>query len=245
MIRILRETSQSNIYISFIIYNMSTNMRTSYREHYCNINIWHQMKDMKIKNIFSAPNGSEHSFCISNENKLYAVGRNDRNQFGIQTNTKMNNQWTPIKSSLSIQKVATSWWYTTFLTTTGKIHVAGDDLFGGGLGLGKDINSPNIQEIQIKKKFKDIYCGYLHTLAIDDNYCVWSWGYGEDGSLGHGDDNNRYLPTKIQYFIQNNIKIGKICCGVLHNILLSLNNKVLIFLCCVLSVIYKYILINK
>ncbi len=37
--------------------------------HYNNINIWHQIKDMKIKNIFAAQNGSEHSFCISNENK--------------------------------------------------------------------------------------------------------------------------------------------------------------------------------
>ncbi len=90
-----------------------------------------------------------------------------------------------------------------------------------------------------------MYGGRGHTLAIDDNYGVWSWGYGGDGSLGHGDDNNRYSPTRIQYFIQNNIKIAKICCGAWHNILLSLNNKVLIFLCCVLSVIYKYILINK
>ncbi len=34
---------------------------------------------------------------------------------------------------------------------------------------------------------------------------------GTYGRLGHGDDNDRYLATKIQYFIQHNIKIGKIC----------------------------------
>eukprot|EP00483_Globobulimina_turgida_P003614 UN03620 len=188
------------------------------------------MKDMKIKNIFSAPNGSDHSFCISNENKLYAVGWNKNNQFGITTNQDNNNKWTPINTTLSIQKVATAVYYTTFLSDNGKIYVAGYDHGLGGLGLGKNIkSSPNIQQIQIKIKFKDIYCGCSHTLPLDDNYGVWSWGDGCYGSLGHGDDNNRYSPTRIQYFIQNNIKIGKICCGFRHNVLLSLNKKVYCF----------------
>ncbi len=210
--------------------------------HYNNINIWHQTKDMKIKNIFAAPNESGHSFCISNENKLYAVGRNDSNQFGIETDEENNYKWIPINTTLSIQKVATARFYTTFLSTNGKIYVAGyDDGVRGVLGLGEGIeSSPNIQEIQIKIKFKDIYCGFAHTLAIDDNYGVWSWGEGGDGSLGHGDGNNRYFPTRIQYFIQNNIKIAKICCGYWHNILLSLNKKVLFFLCCVYLFLYCF-----
>eukprot|EP00483_Globobulimina_turgida_P011876 UN11898 len=100
---------------------------------------------MKIKNIFSSP-ASWHSFCISDENKLYAVGCNKYNTFGQETNKEKNNKWTQINTLLSIQKVATANRYTTFLSTNGTIFVAGYDYGKGGLGLGKDIrSSPNIQ----------------------------------------------------------------------------------------------------
>eukprot|EP01084_Bolivina_argentea_P036356 67284_1 len=188
--------------------------------HCSNGKTWTTMKDMQINRIYSVPNGSDTAFCMTFDNKLYAVSK--------------KNKWIHITSStlLNIKNVSSAQNYTTFLSENGKIYVTGRDSFrrGGGLGLGKETKNVSvITKIQIKTKFKDIYCGEHHTLAIDNNYCVWSWGYGKYGQLGNGDTNNRYIPTKIKKLL--NIKIRKICCGWTHNILLSFDGKIYLFGC--------------
>jgi alpha-tubulin suppressor-like RCC1 family protein len=46
---------------------------------------------------------------------------------------------------------------------------------------------------------------------------VFSWGYGEDGQLGHGDTNDYLLPREIEYFKRANIKASFIACGHSHS----------------------------
>eukprot|EP01084_Bolivina_argentea_P275922 470654_1 len=75
----------------------------------------------------------------------------------------------------------------------------------------------------------DICCGSYHTLALDCNGQIWSWGNGGYGQLGHDDAGDGYKPTKIQYFVDNNVKIIQICCGESHNLLLSNRNKIYTF----------------
>eukprot|EP01084_Bolivina_argentea_P036354 67281_1 len=196
--------------------------------HCSKVKTLYPMKDMHINLIYSASNGSEHAFCMTFDNKLYAVGSNEYKQFGTDTKEVNNNKWIHINTLLNIKKVSTTWYYTTFLSENGKMYVTGDDDGEGGLGLGEDTEHVSvITEIQTNTKFKEIYCGSMHTLAIDNNYCVWSWGGGSYGQLGNGDTNNRYTPTKIKKLL--NIKIRKICCGWTHNILLSFDNKIYSF----------------
>lgn len=44
----------------------------------------------------------------------------------------------------------------------------------------------------------DVKCGKLHTLALERNGKVWSWGAGMNGQLGHGLDEN--VSTKPVFF---------------------------------------------
>ena len=40
--------------------------------------------------------------------------------------------------------------------------------------------------------------GAAHSLAITADGAVWSWGKGEEGCLGHGEDlSNQLLPKKM------------------------------------------------
>ena len=39
-----------------------------------------------------------------------------------------------------------------------------------------------------------VQCGWQHTIALASNGAVYSWGYGEDGQLGHGDMNDYLRP---------------------------------------------------
>ena len=44
-----------------------------------------------------------------------------------------------------------------------------------------------------------VSAGDMHSLAITADDAVFTWGKGEDGCLGHGEDlSNQLLPKKIE-----------------------------------------------
>lgn len=42
-----------------------------------------------------------------------------------------------------------------------------------------------------------ISCGNLHNIAITDDGCMWTWGWGQTGALGHGNRRFQLYPTVI------------------------------------------------
>jgi alpha-tubulin suppressor-like RCC1 family protein len=40
-------------------------------------------------------------------------------------------------------------------------------------------------------------------MALSSQGRVFSWGYGEDGQLGHGDTQDYQVPKEIEYFKKN------------------------------------------
>lgn len=57
---------------------------------------------------------------------------------------------------------------------------------------------------------------YGHGLAVDENRCVWSWGDGDYGKLGHGNTDQCPRPKQLTFF--QNIPAQKLL--VVQNILL-------------------------
>jgi alpha-tubulin suppressor-like RCC1 family protein len=50
----------------------------------------------------------------------------------------------------------------------------------------------------------DIACGANHCLALSNlGISVYSWGNGQGGRLGHGNETGEYLPKEIKYFKEN------------------------------------------
>ena len=45
-----------------------------------------------------------------------------------------------------------------------------------------------------------VSAGSEHGLALTSDGAVWSWGWGNSGRLGHGDQQNQLLPKKIEAF---------------------------------------------
>ena len=45
-----------------------------------------------------------------------------------------------------------------------------------------------------------VSAGYFHSLAVTADGGVWSWGSGDFGQLGHGDQQDQLLPKKVEAF---------------------------------------------
>ena len=39
--------------------------------------------------------------------------------------------------------------------------------------------------------------GFQHSAAVTEDGALWTWGCGEHGQLGHGDERNRLVPTEV------------------------------------------------
>ena len=48
------------------------------------------------------------------------------------------------------------------------------------------------------KKARSLACGSDHTLVVDDQGDVWTWGMGNYGNLGHGDTLDKARPTAVK-----------------------------------------------
>ena len=100
--------------------------------------------------------------------------------------------------------------------------------FTGRLGLGdavaKNKKVKNPKKINVGNiLWAQIVCGDFHTIALSWNGEVFTWGNGGLGRLGHGDLNNRNVPTKVQNLSKE--KIVKVACGKYHSAALSSTGK--------------------
>lgn len=72
----------------------------------------------------------------------------------------------------------------------------GDD---GKLGHGNRLNldKPKMIEALRSKRIRDIACGSSHSAAITSSGELYTWGLGEYGRLGHGDNVTQLKPKQV------------------------------------------------
>merc|ERR1712228_152061 len=160
---------------------------------------------------------------MGEDNKLYAIGNNYKEQFGIQTKEEVCNEWTKIEFAPdNIVHIAARYEYSIFLTANGDLYAAGECNYGA-LGLGKDVKQSKqlLARIPIKTKFKKIATGDSHCVAIDEDDHLWSWGFNDERQCGHGhNDKCIWKPTLIESM--KNIKIIKT--GRYYNLAVTQSN---------------------
>lgn len=149
-----------------------------------------------------------------------------------------------------IVSISTGYEHTLFLSADGTILSCGDNEYGQ-LGLSMEaINKQNIlnnlarhrsverdcihipMEItSFTVKVTEIKCGMYHSMCIDQNNNVWSWGNGKFGQCGHGEfkDRGYFKPKMIEWFANSGHKIDRIDCGNSHSYCRTTNEMHFIF----------------
>lgn len=66
------------------------------------------------------------------------------------------------------------------------------------------MDTPKIIEALLAKRVFYIACGSSHSSAITSDGELYTWGQGQYGRLGHGDENSIYTPELVSFkFILN------------------------------------------
>ena len=120
----------------------------------------------------------------------------------------------------TITKITCGEDFTLFLEDNGMVWSCGDSAFGC-LGLEGDdlvyVHAPREIEYFGKHKIKivDIECGVSHSLAIDIDGSVYSWGLNEYGECGNDEHDVIEEPMKIKFF--KDFVVDDIKCGYRHS----------------------------
>jgi alpha-tubulin suppressor-like RCC1 family protein len=78
---------------------------------------------------------------------------------------------------------------------------------------------PEPRRVEISTIFKSVKCGGYHTMCIDRDHRLWSFGQGMWGKLGHGDQRSMYEPHLVESMKYH--RTLDIAAGEMHSICLS------------------------
>lgn len=160
--------------------------------------------------------GQQHSVAVSKSGTVYAWGLNVFGQLGL---SHMHDQLTPspilaLKEHVVVS-AACGAEHTVAITSTGKVFSWGSSEYGqqGSLvgnfedwgsgnrsGKTQSMNNatPRMLDAFAEKVVVQIACGYLHNVALTRDGEVWTWGWGVNGQLGHGNRRYQLVPRAVQ-----------------------------------------------
>ncbi|CAH1964040.1 unnamed protein product [Acanthoscelides obtectus] len=159
--------------------------------------------------------GSKSLFIVSQEGKLYACGEGTNGRLGLGHNNNVQSpRPIPFLSQYVIKKVAvhSGGKHAMALTLDGKVFSWGEGE-DGKLGHGNRLNldKPKMIETLKSKKIRDIACGSSHSAAITSSGELFTWGLGEYGRLGHGDNVTQLKPKLVKSLLGK--RVIQVACG--------------------------------
>eukprot|EP00735_Rhodelphis_limneticus_P014130 TRINITY_DN8130_c0_g1::TRINITY_DN8130_c0_g1_i1::g.7205::m.7205 TRINITY_DN8130_c0_g1::TRINITY_DN8130_c0_g1_i1::g.7205 ORF type:complete len:485 (+),score=43.38,sp/Q9FN03/UVR8_ARATH/31.66/9e-34,sp/Q9FN03/UVR8_ARATH/29.77/8e-27,sp/Q9FN03/UVR8_ARATH/30.74/7e-22,sp/Q9FN03/UVR8_ARATH/31.58/3e-20,sp/Q9FN03/UVR8_ARATH/27.01/5e-08,RCC1/PF00415.13/2.2e+02,RCC1/PF00415.13/2.1e-07,RCC1/PF00415.13/3.3e-09,RCC1/PF00415.13/0.19,RCC1/PF00415.13/1.1e-08,RCC1/PF00415.13/1.2e-12,RCC1/PF00415.13/5.1e+02,RCC1/PF0041 len=119
----------------------------------------------------------------------------------------------PGLETIRIVHVAAGVAHTALVSEEGHVYTMGNSS-SGQLGHGDlvDIEDAKMVEALRHECVVRVAAGTKHTLCLTMHGHVYSFGFGENGSLGHGDDQSLTLPKKITA-LQSPLRIVQVAAG--------------------------------
>jgi alpha-tubulin suppressor-like RCC1 family protein len=82
-----------------------------------------------------------------------------------------------------------------------------------------DQHEPTFVDALREVGVSQIACGSGHTVVLSTDGEVYTWGRGDDGRLGHGDNGWKYVPRLAQSLVGQ--RIVQVTCGSYHTAAVS------------------------
>eukprot|EP01130_Rhizamoeba_saxonica_P015501 TRINITY_DN696_c1_g2_i1.p1 TRINITY_DN696_c1_g2~~TRINITY_DN696_c1_g2_i1.p1 ORF type:complete len:757 (+),score=113.31 TRINITY_DN696_c1_g2_i1:93-2363(+) len=146
--------------------------------------------------------GNLHTLFLGNNGKIYACGNNSEGQCGNGSKS-ITESFTKVSVNSYVVSVTSGLNHCAAITNDGSVYVWGKNkYFEAGrefsvLGIDTDISYKMMPSKLPIKNIARICCGNTHTIILDENNEIWSFGSNHFGQLGVGDINERDIPTRV------------------------------------------------
>lgn len=167
--------------------------------------------------------GSRSTHVLDHEGRVFSWGKGDDGTLGIgERGTVMKPRLVEGLLGKRIATMACRGGHVLALTERGQLWAWGrnDD---GQCGVPGSLPSHTAvpQRVQglMGRRVTLISCGRVHSVAVEENGNLHSWGSGDDGVLGHGDTVSRAVPTLCARLAGNHV--AAVACGSRHTLALT------------------------
>ncbi|EDV24531.1 uncharacterized protein TRIADDRAFT_56425 [Trichoplax adhaerens] len=170
--------------------------------------------DIKIKKIAANVEG-EHYLALSSDGCVYSWGSGDGGRLG-HGDIRREPELVKELVNKKITQIACGSTYSAAVTSNGELYTWGRGSYGRlGHGNSEDRLLPTLVAGLSGSHVVDVACGSgdAHTLAIDKDGIVWSWGDGDYGKLGRGGSDCCKVPKVVETLKHHNKYIVNVLCG--------------------------------
>ncbi|KAJ8569927.1 hypothetical protein K7X08_006504 [Anisodus acutangulus] len=186
--------------------------------------------------------GEYHSCAVTSSGDLYTWGDGAKSS-GLLGHRSEVSHWIPKKvcgliEGLRVSHVSCGPWHTALITSAGRLFTFGDGTFGA-LGHGDRSVYITPREVETFNGLRTlkVACGVWHTAAIVELICgldsapsdaplgtLFTWGDGDNGRLGHGDNKPRLAPECIEALVDKSF--SQAACGYAMTVALTTAGRV-------------------
>eukprot|EP00057_Strongylocentrotus_purpuratus_P026982 XP_011681456.1 PREDICTED: protein RCC2 homolog [Strongylocentrotus purpuratus] len=165
------------------------------------------VEGLEDHHIVTAACGRNHTMCLTDDGTVFAFGDNRMGQCGI--GVQSSSVGTPCKPNYygsPIVKVACGADFSMIRhNTNGQYSVTASKLSSECVSTPKKVTC-FLEKGREGKKYlegtviKDIACGNNHSVAMDMQKRVFTWGFGGYGRLGHQKPDDEPVPRSVKFF---------------------------------------------
>lgn len=143
-----------------------------------------------------------HTLLIARDGGLYTFGDNKNGELGVGELSDISSVGTNdiqfISTLGKVIDIAAGYRYSVAITENGDVYAWGinEEKYQSGQKIKKDYKSPSkVEYIDSAKNIIFVAAGINHTVTIDSDGYVWSFGANEYSQLGNQDNANAYIPV--------------------------------------------------
>jgi len=187
-----------------------------------------QVVAFRGKNVIGAACGSSHSVSIiqnpGGDTEVYTWGRGGRSE---DSDEPLPQSIEPLRA-VRARQVSCGHDFSSVLTERNDLYTWGSGDSGRlGIGSVQTLFIPMCVPLLSQKRVVNVSLGSDHAGAVTDEGLVFTWGYGSNGRLGHGEENDILEPTVVESLASE--PAVQVSCGGHHTGVVTREGQVFMF----------------
>lgn len=162
--------------------------------------------------------GDTHTLVVTGDGELYSFGRNQNGQLGLESrDDALAPQRVKALQDQEVISISCGAEHSLAATATGEVYAWGWGRYGN-LGVGEltDRLLPTKVQGLAGRVIDRVACGWRHSLVVDKEGRVCTFGWSRYGQLGHGDNEDQLVPKQVDALAH--VRVAHVAGGWRHTV---------------------------